>query len=393
MGIGAEMSAAPNGRTTPPANRERPLVSVAIPMYNAETHVGECLDSLLAQTLGDIEIIAVNDASTDRTVEIVAGYAERDSRVRLFHNEKNMNSFATRVAALERARGEYVFCCDSDDLAPPDAFARLVAEAKRTGADIVHGRTLLLEKGVARETAYFVEPFRASTGREFLLDILLCSRGWNVWGKLFARRVVEKALPPLSCGLNLWTLDDLLTTGLFALGADGYATLEHPVYHYRVPPVTHIDRAGGLQKWAADSIDVVMLLEERVACVEPEGALRQGVRRFMQYCILRVEANTPRTAEVYARMGKTLRDKLDSGYVAWMDERGLFGAGPPADEPGGVKKLARRLRSAAKRVFELGLRESYIALRLRLLFARWERQYEAARAAAGKNDSCSQKLG
>ncbi len=103
------------------------LVSVIMPAYNCEAHVGEAVASVLAQTYQDWELIVVDDASTDRTAEIVQEFANRDARVRLLRNERNVGGTASRNRAVAAARGEFAAILDNDDVARPERFALSVA--------------------------------------------------------------------------------------------------------------------------------------------------------------------------------------------------------------------------------------------------------------------------
>lgn len=93
---------------------EHPLVSVIIPVYNVEKYLARCLDSVVGQTYQNLEIILVNDGSTDRSGEICGQYAERDARIRLFTQE-NQGLSAARNTGLDHMNGEYVTFVDSDD--------------------------------------------------------------------------------------------------------------------------------------------------------------------------------------------------------------------------------------------------------------------------------------
>lgn len=102
-----------------------PLVTVTMPAYNSERWIGAAIDSVLSQTLRELELIVVDDASTDATPDIVAGVA--DARVTLVRLERNAGSAAARNRALAMARGEFVAMMDSDDVALPHWLARQVA--------------------------------------------------------------------------------------------------------------------------------------------------------------------------------------------------------------------------------------------------------------------------
>lgn len=115
-----------------------PKVSVIIPVYNTAPWLRECLDSVLNQTLGDLEIICVNDASTDASGAILADYAQRDERLQIVTHPHNEGLAASRNTGLERARGAYIYFLDSDDSIVPDAMERLYRRADAAKLDVVY---------------------------------------------------------------------------------------------------------------------------------------------------------------------------------------------------------------------------------------------------------------
>lgn len=121
----------------------QPKVSVIVPVYNVEKYVGECLDSILNQTLKDIEIIVLNDGSTDDSLKIIKKYAEQDSRIRVYNHE-NRGLGPTRNRGITLAKGKYLAFVDSDDTIVPDALETLYNRAVEQGADIVEGEVMLI---------------------------------------------------------------------------------------------------------------------------------------------------------------------------------------------------------------------------------------------------------
>ncbi|MDR1372370.1 MAG: glycosyltransferase family 2 protein [Dysgonamonadaceae bacterium] len=101
------------------------LVSVLMPAFNAEKYLREAMDSILAQTCADWELIAVNDCSTDRTKEIILSYS--DVRIRYFENETNLGIAATRNRAIMEATGKYCAVMDADDISHPERLAKQVS--------------------------------------------------------------------------------------------------------------------------------------------------------------------------------------------------------------------------------------------------------------------------
>lgn len=111
-------------------------VSVVVPVYNVAPYLRQCLDSLVGQTLREIEIICVDDGSTDGSGAILDEYAEKDPRVKAIH-QPNAGAGAARNAGLARATGEYLFFCDPDDWCAPDLLAQMADCARSVSADVV----------------------------------------------------------------------------------------------------------------------------------------------------------------------------------------------------------------------------------------------------------------
>ena len=110
-------------------------LSVIIPVYNVEKYLAECLDSVLNQTLKDIEVICVNDGSTDNSLQILEEYAKKDNRIKIV-NKENGGLSSARNAGMNAATGEYFVFIDSDDLLDKDAYEKAMAHID--DADLVH---------------------------------------------------------------------------------------------------------------------------------------------------------------------------------------------------------------------------------------------------------------
>lgn len=112
-------------------------VSVVIPIYNAEKYLKECLDSVAGQSLREIEIICVNDGSSDGSAVILQEYAKSDERVRIFE-QKNQGASSARNHGIRNACGEYLYFMDSDDILRKDALEKLFACAEENRLDILY---------------------------------------------------------------------------------------------------------------------------------------------------------------------------------------------------------------------------------------------------------------
>ena len=112
------------------------MVSVIIPVYNAEKYIRECLDSLLCQTYPDFEIICVDDGSQDRSLEILRKYEEQDSRIKVL-TQRNQYAGVARNAGMERAQGKYLLFLDADDFFCEDMLEQAVREAEKRDTEIL----------------------------------------------------------------------------------------------------------------------------------------------------------------------------------------------------------------------------------------------------------------
>jgi len=131
---------------------KQPLISIIIPVYNTEKYVARCLDSVMAQTIKDIEIIAVNDGSKDASLSVLEEYASKDQRIHVI-DVPNGGASRARNIGLSQSKGKYVGFVDSDDFISPEMYERMYSAAEKKAAemavcffDTVEGTTFVKEK-------------------------------------------------------------------------------------------------------------------------------------------------------------------------------------------------------------------------------------------------------
>ena len=112
-----------------------PLVSIIMPVYNTEAYLDRCLESIVSQTYKNIEIICVNDGSTDDSGSILEKWKAKDSRIRVFHKENGGVSSA-RNKGLDECRGDYICFADPDDTIKPDMYEKLLSAIQREKSQI-----------------------------------------------------------------------------------------------------------------------------------------------------------------------------------------------------------------------------------------------------------------
>lgn len=114
-----------------------PYFSIALPVYNVEKYLPKCLDTILAQTFTDFEVICVNDCSTDSSLKILEQYQKKDSRIKIFNNEDNKGISVVRNKAMDMACGEYLVWVDSDDWVKPEMLEVIYNTIQKTGHDVI----------------------------------------------------------------------------------------------------------------------------------------------------------------------------------------------------------------------------------------------------------------
>lgn len=167
-----------------------PAVSVIMPVYNAERYLDESVGSVLAQTLADFELICFNDASTDRSLDILRRYAATDSRVRVIDSPVNVKQGGGRNRAIDAARGRYILFLDADDALTPDALAACTDAIGDTSAQCVFFDYVRYAPSTGGGDS--VSPLGADAAnlRGDALRRRVIARTTPVWSAMYAREVV-----------------------------------------------------------------------------------------------------------------------------------------------------------------------------------------------------------
>lgn len=204
-------------------------VSVIVPVYNVAGYISSCVESLMMQTLQEVEYLFVNDATPDASMEILQSvidkFPQRRSYVRILTHEYNKGLPAARNTGLSVATGEYIYHCDSDDYMEIDMLEKLYDAAVECKADIVWCDYYVSEDGVG---TYKRQPFYSSSW-DALKAMLLGVMAYNVWNKLVKRSLyVDNALSfPESYGMG----EDMTMIILFAC-ASKVAYVPQAFYYY-----------------------------------------------------------------------------------------------------------------------------------------------------------------
>ncbi|CAI6082817.1 glycosyltransferase [Cohnella sp. JJ-181] len=227
----------------------KPAVSIIVPVYNVASYLPRCLDSLIGQTLSDIEIILVDDGSTDRSAEILSRYAGMDGRIKVIR-QANQGQGGARNAGLDVAAGTYVGFVDADDWAEPGMFETLYQRALETGADLcacdyntVYDRRVVPNAlGLTDETVHI-----AARG----IDRYWLDKKFSVvlWNKLYKRSVIRDHAIRFDAHGEVFS-EDVLFNLFYLLHTRIVAAVPMALYNYyqRQGSLTHSFKPDYLQK-------------------------------------------------------------------------------------------------------------------------------------------------
>ena len=290
-------------------------VSVIVAGYNAEKYLAETLDSLVEQTLFDIEIIAVDDGSTDGTGAVMERYAAKDLRISV-HRRPNSGAAASRNYGISQSSGEYLAILDADDVFEPVMLERAYERATATGADVVVFRSDQFstktgkKKGLGHTMRTELLPKREPfAGADIETDVFNAFMGW-AWDKLFRREFVQVE------GFQFQeqrTTNDLLFVFSAIVRAGRIATLSDVLAHYRRD-------VGGLSETRDDSwqcfYHALVALREKL---NAWGVYERYEQDYINYC---VQLAAWHVRSVDEKTQRLMSEKLND---EWLDDLGVSG--------------------------------------------------------------------
>ena len=290
-------------------------VSVIVPCYNSAKFLEQSLNCLFAQYYTNIEIICVNDGSTDETAEILVRIVSERDNLKIVTLEKNRGLFNARIAGAEVASGDYIAFMDSDDLVTKNWIYTLIKKAELTGADLVFGD--MRKKGnVPGATVnpeipcyYNLDPLRNSqldTDGEGILRLFmqthgLCSHYHYVWNKLIRRDLWLKALPDL-CGLNqvrehLVMGEDIAFSATLFMFAQKVVNVHNAYYIYCIHDSQSVNTSN-IAKYKKNTDDLFVVFSYLKALLEKYGYMEQYSREYKLF--------VQRYGMIYIRLAREL---------------------------------------------------------------------------------------
>lgn len=222
-----------------------PTVTVIVPAYGVEAWLEETLNSVASQTLRSLEVIIVNDASVDKSLNIADSFAKKDPRFTVVSHQKNLGLGGSRNTGVRHATGKYLYFLDGDDLLPTKALAQLVAAAEKHNADIVLSDAYVFQDGcpsLALDLDYPVHPtFKEKLPTDSVFTWRLFSNDYTLlmpstftttcWAKLFKTEIWKK----LRCEVpdNLRMAEDFIPVKRYIFSAERMVASKYASLLYR----------------------------------------------------------------------------------------------------------------------------------------------------------------
>ena len=213
------------------SNVQYPLVSVILPVYNVEEYLCKCVDSVLAQTYRNLEVILVDDGSMDNSSKLCEEYAKKDNRIKVIH-QKNGGLSAARNTGIKIAKGKYIAFLDADDELRNDFLQKMFDAIVKKDADVVNCAFYVVYGTRNKKVTY---PFRRNATlcgkailRSFYMDA--CIRGF-MWSKMY-RKEILCSLPRVLLASPKDMFEDQALNGTLLAKCNKIVLLRKPLYYY-----------------------------------------------------------------------------------------------------------------------------------------------------------------
>lgn len=213
-----------------------PKVSVVIPVYNVNKYISKCLDSVVNQTFENIEIICVNDCSTDNSLDILNEYSKKDRRVVIIDKIHNEGTMLARKSGVEAAKGDYIVFIDADDYIDTNLCQFISDVTEKEDADIIHFSSGVYDEISDKKIKAMEEdlkPLEKTLVGDEILEHAFIKRAFatQIWGKAFKADLCKEAcsvLPEEHCYVG----EDVFTTFIFCCFAKKYIGIKTPDYYF-----------------------------------------------------------------------------------------------------------------------------------------------------------------
>ena len=304
-------------------NKYYPLVSIIIPVYNVEQYLAQCLDSIINQTITNIEIICINDGSTDHSANILKSYKERDHRIKILTID-NQGAGIARNVGMNIATGKYIIFLDSDDFFEPDFIKKLYEKSEKDNLDIAVCRCNGYDNLTDQYTTinYSIKdellPKKEFFNYKDIKNAFFDSFVWWPWDKLYRRSFIEKTELKFQ---SLRTTNDLYFVCMSMILANKIGTIKDILIHHRINNLNSISNTRELS-WNNYLYALKALKEE----LKKHGIYANLKIAFINYVWnFSLWHLDTLSGDAFIELYKLLRKSIIYIYqVDWLDKQSLF---------------------------------------------------------------------
>lgn len=305
------------------------MVSIIVPVYNAESTLRRCIESIINQEYTDFELILVNDGSMDSSADICDEYAAKDSRVKVFHKE-NTGVSDTRNVGIEAARGEYIQFVDADDWITSDSTKLLVREADNEGCELVIAdffrvignrvshKGSIKERGVLTREEF--AEYMMESPADFYYGVL--------WNKLFRRTIIIEHAIRMDEKIS-WC-EDFLFNLEYIMHVNKVSVLQVPIYYYLKTEGSLVSQSKSVSKLVQTKLQIFEFYNKFYKTVYDEKEYSKNRIGIYKYLIdvagdglvtSRIFSNTSRLGEERVPIANQIIDENDYLTVNYRNNK------------------------------------------------------------------------
>lgn len=208
----------------------QPIISVIIPVFNTEEYISNCIKSIIGQTLKNIEILCVNDCSTDNSLEILQKFAKKDNRIKIIDLKENKGVSNARNTGIDLAQGEYIYLIDSDDWIDENYLEEMLKKIKETKSNVIINANFVKEYDNQNKKAYSKFSFLTKDFEKLSSKIIQKFFPPVIWTRLYKTEYLKKynfKFPMIKCGA-----EDIYFAYACDLMQENLYIFKGPYYHY-----------------------------------------------------------------------------------------------------------------------------------------------------------------
>ena len=281
----------------------KPKVSIIIPIYNVEKYLNRCLESVVNQTLKDIEIICINDGSTDKSLNILENFTQKDPRI-IVINKENGGISSARNKGLEIVQGEYIGFVDSDDWIDSNFFERLYNCAKKYNSDI-SVTNVLRERKKTKSIRVKYNKEKLYTDKNDIFNICDCPNICYVWNKIYNTKFFKSTNLCFQEGMYF---EDIMFTTKILHSSKSLVTVPDTLYHYMINDRTSIVKSATNPKKDSDRYynqknSLLFCIENNIKIKEKEFIINNKYYEFFKIIILKIKDDIKNKKHIYYLFG------------------------------------------------------------------------------------------